>query len=145
MQGILPSPPSSSPSTSSSSKLCSVCFEADSKYACPLCSARTCSLACSKRHKLRASCEGRRRPSDFKTKSDLQQPRQVAADFDFLDSIQRSLNRATAANTEEHQSQAQPHTDNRTRERCLARGVRVLDAPPNSSRAKRNKTSSRQW
>ncbi|KAK6539799.1 hypothetical protein TWF694_009990 [Orbilia ellipsospora] len=127
---------------SSSSRLCSVCFEADFKYACPVCPARTCSVACSKRHKLRASCDGRRRPSAFKTKSDLQQPHQVAADFDFLDSIQRSLNLATPTTdtTGEHQL----HTDKQARERCLAQGVRVLNAPPNSSRAKRNKTSSRQ-
>ncbi|KAF3207041.1 hypothetical protein TWF192_000632 [Orbilia oligospora] len=119
--------------------LCSVCVEAESKYTCPVCTARTCSLACSKRHKLRTSCEGQQRPSTFKSKSDLHHPSQVAADFDFLNSIQRALDRAT---DEPHGPlRPKPPLDHRIKDICNNRGLVVLPAPCQSSRAGQNHSS----
>ncbi|KAK6363836.1 hypothetical protein TWF730_001243 [Orbilia blumenaviensis] len=118
-----------------SASLCSVCVEAQAKYTCPVCSARTCSLVCSKRHKLRASCEGQLRPSAFKSKSDLGRPSQVAADFGFLDSVQRALQRAA-----DSQSPPSTHRDHRFDEICKARSLVILPAPPLSSRASQNRT-----
>ncbi|KAK6515671.1 hypothetical protein TWF506_007987 [Arthrobotrys conoides] len=119
------------------SVLCSVCVEAESKYTCPVCTARTCSLVCSKRHKLRSSCEGQRRPSAFKSKSDLHRPTQIAADFDFLDSIQRSLDRA--ADHDPHgPSRSKPLLDPRIKDICNPRGLVILPAPLQSSRAHQN-------
>ncbi|KAK6356581.1 hypothetical protein TWF718_000931 [Orbilia javanica] len=118
-----------------SSSLCSVCVEVEPKYTCPVCAARTCSLVCSKRHKSRTSCEGQQRPGAFKSKSDLHRPSQVAADFDFLNSIQRSLDRAADSLPP---SRSQPPLDHRIRDACKARGFVILPAPLQSSRASQN-------
>ena len=40
--------------------LCEVCAELPSKYTCPGCARRTCSLPCSKRHKAESGCTGKR-------------------------------------------------------------------------------------
>ncbi|RVD84463.1 uncharacterized protein DFL_006212 [Arthrobotrys flagrans] len=117
--------------------LCSVCVEAESKYTCPVCTARTCSLVCSKRHKLWTSCEGQQRPGAFKSKSDLHRPSQVAADFDFLNSIQRSLDRAADSHGP---SRSQPPPDHRIKDICKARGLVIFPAPLQSSRASQNHT-----
>ncbi|KAK6495485.1 hypothetical protein TWF481_003501 [Arthrobotrys musiformis] len=118
--------------------LCSVCVEAEPKYTCPVCAARTCSLVCSKRHKLRTSCEGQQRPGAFKSKSDLSRPSQVAADFDFLNSIQRSLDRAADSH---EPSLPQRPLDHRIQDLCKARGLVILPAPLQSSRASQNHSS----
>jgi hypothetical protein len=73
------------------SSLCSVCLETDSRYTCPACQAKTCSLACSRRHKTRSSCEGFKPLTSFIRKSELQQPAVVAADYRFLEGIQSRL------------------------------------------------------
>lgn len=39
---------------------CEVCAEQPSKYTCPGCARRTCSLPCSKRHKEESGCTGKR-------------------------------------------------------------------------------------
>lgn len=39
---------------------CEVCLEQPSKYTCPGCERRTCSLACSKKHKADSGCSGKR-------------------------------------------------------------------------------------
>jgi len=43
-----------------SSSACQVCHEQPSKYCCPGCSCRTCSLPCSKQHKASTGCTGQR-------------------------------------------------------------------------------------
>ena len=39
---------------------CEVCLEQPSKYTCPGCERRTCSLTCSKKHKEETGCNGKR-------------------------------------------------------------------------------------
>lgn len=38
--------------------ICEVCNEAESRYKCPRCGKRSCSLVCSKRHKVETGCSG---------------------------------------------------------------------------------------
>lgn len=45
--------------------LCEECKEKPSKYKCPGCSVRSCSLDCVKAHKQRASCSGKRSQTHF--------------------------------------------------------------------------------
>lgn len=37
---------------------CEICLEKESKYCCPSCERRTCSLACVREHKVKFDCEG---------------------------------------------------------------------------------------
>lgn len=52
------------PSTSTS-RQCEVCEKMVSKYTCPRCGTKICSLECTKNHKIRASCSGVREKSEF--------------------------------------------------------------------------------
>lgn len=51
------SPP---PSTAAAAPLCEQCGAAASKYRCPGCSRRSCSLACVNAHKAQHGCSGKR-------------------------------------------------------------------------------------
>lgn len=61
------------------------------KYCCPACSTRTCSLACSKRHKLWSQCTGVRDPTAYVKRNDLATPTGIDRDFNFLVGIERHL------------------------------------------------------
>ncbi|WVO13155.1 hypothetical protein L204_100767 [Cryptococcus depauperatus] len=56
--------PPSEPSACSIIKPCYICCS-PSRYSCPRCSLRTCSLLCSRTHKLQESCSGIRDPAKF--------------------------------------------------------------------------------
>ena len=55
---------------------------------------RTCSLACSKRHKARAQCSGVRDPAAYVKKSELATPAAIDRDYNFLTAVERHLDRA---------------------------------------------------
>ena len=61
------------------------------KYKCPACLTQTCSLACSKRHKLWSQCSGIRDPTAYVKRKDLVTPAGVDRDFNFLVGIERQL------------------------------------------------------
>ncbi|KAJ6258948.1 hypothetical protein Dda_5843 [Drechslerella dactyloides] len=120
------------------SSVCEVCYEAPARYRCPACSRRSCSLACSARHKARSSCPGRRLPSDYRPKPALADPQVLRADFSFLDSVQRSLQSSHDREEDDHERGA---ARARLAEACQARGVTVCPAPLPSSRARRNQSA----
>ncbi len=64
------------------------------KYRCPRCALRTCSLACSQRHKRRAQCSGVRDPAAYVKRSELATPAGIDRDFNFLVGVERHLDRA---------------------------------------------------
>ncbi|KAK4678262.1 hypothetical protein QC764_306010 [Podospora pseudoanserina] len=74
--------------------LCTICHAEPPKYTCPRCKAQTCSLACSKKHKTRASCDGVRNPREYMPIHELRTPRGIDHDFNFLSSIERERLRA---------------------------------------------------
>ena len=76
------------------SSLCSICHINVPKYTCPRCSINTCSLPCSKRHKLWSSCNGTRDPTVFKPKSELATPSGLDHDYNFLHSIEHRIERS---------------------------------------------------
>lgn len=54
----------SEPSTSSA-RICEVCGKRVSKYTCPRCETKICSLDCTKTHKIQASCSGVREKTEY--------------------------------------------------------------------------------
>jgi len=76
------------------SSLCSICRINIPKYTCPRCSVQTCSLPCSRRHKLWSSCSGIRDPTVYKPMSQLATPSGVDHDYNFLHSIEYQIERS---------------------------------------------------
>lgn len=75
------------------SSLCRICNTNPPKYRCPRCSSQTCSLACSKRHKLWSDCNGLRDPTVFKPLKELHTAAGIDHDYNFISSIERSIER----------------------------------------------------
>jgi hypothetical protein len=75
------------------SALCRICNINIPKYTCPRCSLQTCSLACSRKHKLWADCSGVRDPTVFKPRSELLTPSGVDHDYNFLHAIEHGIER----------------------------------------------------
>ncbi|EAW13253.1 zinc finger HIT domain-containing protein [Aspergillus clavatus NRRL 1] len=86
----------SEPNTDDSllSDLCTICHIHPPKYRCPRCSTRTCSLPCSRRHKLWSQCSGVRDPAAYLRRSELATDSAFDRDFNFITSIERGLERA---------------------------------------------------
>ncbi|OAX77996.1 hypothetical protein ACJ72_07698, partial [Emergomyces africanus] len=64
------------------------------KYKCPRCAIPTCSLPCSKRHKLWSQCSGVRDPAAYLKRKELATPVAFDKDFNFLSGIERYVERA---------------------------------------------------
>ncbi|KAF2632243.1 hypothetical protein BU25DRAFT_445340 [Macroventuria anomochaeta] len=127
------------------SSLCSVCNNKESKYKCPGCSARTCSLPCVKRHKQWAQCSGKRDPTKYVKKSQLATPAGVDHDYNFLSGIERDLEKSEKSVTEKGLDiglTARPKGDQTQamNYHFATAGVKVIRAPKGMSRAKENKT-----
>lgn len=69
---------------------CSICQQ-ESKYKCPACSAQTCSLACSKQHKVAESCTGLPDPTKYLKREALFTDESVNRDYKFLKQLERDL------------------------------------------------------
>ncbi|KAJ5654200.1 hypothetical protein N7490_001203, partial [Penicillium lividum] len=76
------------------SDLCSICHVNAPKYRCPRCSTRTCSLPCTRRHKLWSQCSGIRDPAAYLKRSELATESAFDRDFNFITGVERSLERA---------------------------------------------------
>ncbi|KAF1730003.1 putative box C/D snoRNA protein [Beauveria bassiana] len=74
--------------------LCAICHIEVPKYKCPRCGLRSCSLACTKKHKAWSECSGARDPTTYLPPSRLRTPAGVDHDYNFLHGIERSLERA---------------------------------------------------
>ncbi|KAI9928088.1 hypothetical protein ASPWEDRAFT_453306 [Aspergillus wentii DTO 134E9] len=76
------------------SDLCTICHVNAPKYRCPRCSTRTCSLPCSRRHKLWSQCSGVRDPAAYLKRNELATPSAFDRDFNFITGIERRIERA---------------------------------------------------
>ncbi|KAL5046340.1 hypothetical protein BDW71DRAFT_65247 [Aspergillus fruticulosus] len=74
--------------------LCAICHIQPPKYRCPRCSTRTCSLPCTRRHKLWSQCSGVRDPAAYLRRAELATESAFDRDFNFITSIERGLERA---------------------------------------------------
>jgi len=142
------------------SLLCTICHIDPPKYTCPRCYVQTCSLICSKRHKLWASCSGVRDPTVFKPMSELATPSGIDHDYNFLYSIEHRIERSEkllvedleivskgeldrARKGEDEESWKRRHEKEAPGEVCVAKmlsemGCRVLTAPKGMRRNKEN-------
>lgn len=125
------------------------------KYKCPRCSIQTCSLPCSKRHKLWSQCSGVRDPAAYQKKKDLATPASFDKDYNFISGIERHLERADRQ-AENRGVILETPEENGKRKRAghdLAKGeisfqravensgVNVLRAPKGMSRSKQNNSN----
>jgi hypothetical protein len=116
-----------------------------SKYRCPGCATRTCSLPCYKRHQQWAQCTGKRDATRYVKKSQLATPAGIDHDFNFLTSVERGLEKADRHVSDKGLGAATaPHTRLRKGEpsdqRYAAAGVTVVRAPKGLSRQRENDT-----
>ncbi|KAI0911360.1 hypothetical protein F4823DRAFT_309155 [Ustulina deusta] len=149
--------------------LCTICRIQPPRYKCPRCSARTCSLSCVKKHKTWSSCNGERDPTVFVSLDKLKTDAGIDHDYNFLTSIERSLERAERILREDRdilpQERPQPPPQKKTRfnkgqsrgrttvddgtkkwdkyaiYRLRELGINVLSVPYGMTRSKENKTS----
>ncbi|PYH49565.1 zinc finger HIT domain-containing protein [Aspergillus saccharolyticus JOP 1030-1] len=85
---------SSSKEDSLLTDLCTICHLQPPKYRCPRCATRTCSLPCTRRHKLWSQCNGIRDPAAYLRRSELATESAFDRDFNFITGIERSIERA---------------------------------------------------
>ncbi|MCJ1404449.1 hypothetical protein MMC11_007674 [Xylographa trunciseda] len=132
------------------SDLCTVCHSPP-KYRCPRCSARTCSLACSKRHKQWAQCSGVRNPAAYLKRHELATPKYFDQDYNFIAGIERTLETAerdvTARGVQLYETRPANKRDGpmkgevNLRQALEKSGVVVERAPVGMKRNLQNKTS----
>lgn len=82
-----------------SSTLCDSCKALPARYNCPGCSIRTCSLQCSKTHKLDTGCSGKRNPVTFIPRSKFNDA-SINNDYNFLTALERDLDNAARKSSE---------------------------------------------
>ncbi|EPE25646.1 HIT/MYND zinc finger-like protein [Glarea lozoyensis ATCC 20868] len=150
------------------SDLCTICHILTPKYTCPKCSTKTCSLKCSRRHKLWSSCSGVRDPTTFKPRSELLTPSGVDHDYNFLHSIEAKIERSEKEIVEDRKLVSESElrearggverkhkgrSSNQDRkynllpgevliDKCLRlMGIRVMRAPVGMARRRENKTN----
>ncbi|KAM1064666.1 hypothetical protein TB2_028215 [Malus domestica] len=75
-------------STKPNPKICQECKEKASKYKCPGCSVRSCSLPCVKAHKLRSGCTGKRPLTNFVPSTQMDN-NQLLFDYNLLEEVKR--------------------------------------------------------
>ncbi|KAF9088978.1 Box C/D snoRNA protein 1 [Mortierella sp. AD031] len=100
-----PLPSSSSPSSTSASASasaldivnCEVCGVVAAKYKCPGCFCQTCSLACSKQHKLDTTCSGVRSRIHFVERKQYTE-QDMMSDYNFLEEVGRTVDNAAREN-----------------------------------------------
>ncbi|ODV80185.1 uncharacterized protein CANTADRAFT_25871 [Suhomyces tanzawaensis NRRL Y-17324] len=72
--------------------LCSICFINDSKYTCPACGTKTCSIECVRRHKKQTECSGLVDQTKFVTRNDFtKDSSHLNRDYNFLLNVDRYI------------------------------------------------------
>ncbi|KAJ1826420.1 Box C/D snoRNA accumulation, partial [Coemansia sp. RSA 2599] len=160
-----PELPVSAAAAAVSAAKCEVCGLQDSKYKCPGCMTRTCSLGCSNRHKAETKCSGTRDKTKFVKRSEYDD-NILMSDYGFLQDMNRAhanllhevnahgigipdkTNNRSAASTPAAQSSADGgprFTMNRSQKNICSRAktqrqVQIRYMSPGIQRSKVNKT-----
>lgn len=98
--------------------LCGICHTREPKYKCPRCQAKTCSLACVKKHKNWSSCSGERDPTVFVPASQLRTDRGIDHDYNYLHKLERKVEQVDKIFTEERGILPQKTQDSRPNKRA---------------------------
>lgn len=120
-------------------KLCSTCHVHPVKYRCPACQATSCSLECTKEHKAKTKCSGKRSRIDFVPRSKMDET-SLNNDYNFLTTVERDLDNAARHSMSLRHGRPQGQVNafvKRAKEVCE---VTVLPAPRGLLRSKRNKS-----
>ncbi|KAF9284391.1 hypothetical protein BGZ74_001742 [Mortierella antarctica] len=76
---------------------CEVCGVVNAKYKCPGCFCQTCSLKCSKQHKLDTTCSGVRSRTHFVERKQYSE-KDMMSDYNFLEEVGRTVDNAARDN-----------------------------------------------
>ncbi|KAI1615715.1 hypothetical protein EDD36DRAFT_486035, partial [Exophiala viscosa] len=128
--------------------LCAICHANPIKYTCPRCGIHTCSLPCVKRHKTWAQCSGIRNPAAYRKRADLATPASVDQDFNFITSVEISLQKADDLPLNKDKALApsglrrQEHGSKKGKfeTEVEERGIQLVRAPHGLSRHRQNKS-----
>ncbi|KAG0004720.1 Box C/D snoRNA protein 1 [Entomortierella chlamydospora] len=76
---------------------CEICGATTAKYKCPGCFCQTCSLKCSKQHKLDTTCSGVRSKTHFVERKQYSE-KDMMSDYNFLEEVGRTVDNAARDN-----------------------------------------------
>ena len=72
--------------------VCTICHENKSKYTCPACEIKTCSLQCYNKHKYERDCTGKVDSNKYLNRSELaSDPVHLNRDYNFLNNVDRKI------------------------------------------------------
>lgn len=115
---------------------CQQCHEQAYKYTCPACSYRSCSLSCSKAHKQKTGCTGKRSRTEMVTLSDFTE-RQLLSDYKFLEEASRLHDSAQRSEVPRPARQL-PMGLQQFVDEAQRRGIKYEILPPGMQRRKLN-------
>lgn len=116
---------------------CDMCGQAASRYKCPGCGKKTCSLPCVKNHKQEGSCDGIRKKSEFvpvKEFGDMN----LLSDFRFLEDAGRKIDGAQRDNFQKRTRFN--YARSKLTQQCKRLGINFLSMPYSMSRRRLNKS-----
>lgn len=129
--------------TTTASHMCAVCGSSSSKYCCPACLKKTCSLTCVRKHKEQDNCTGRKTVS-FKRVSEFTD-KDLVDDYFLLEEVNEGIERAarmrkSICKTHAVQQRDCPSWLLKLKHEARLRGTRIRSSPSGSSRAIANRT-----
>uniref|UniRef100_A0A0B7BJQ3 Box C/D snoRNA protein 1 n=1 Tax=Arion vulgaris TaxID=1028688 RepID=A0A0B7BJQ3_9EUPU len=129
-------------SVTHSDLLCEICQSSLSKYTCPGCGVKTCSLPCVKEHKMKLDCSGERDKTSFvdiRNYSDMH----LLNDYRFLEDSERRLysNKMVPENRRRTVAGAPYHLNKRSKLLMTAAYKRGVNLKMVSSALTKNKTN----
>ncbi|TQD85091.1 hypothetical protein C1H46_029375 [Malus baccata] len=122
-------------------KVCEECREKASKYKCPGCSVRSCSLPCVKAHKLRTGCTGKRPQTSFVPLSQIDD-NQLLSDYNLLEEVKRVAESAQRLRNKlcRYNNFRLPFYLKSLRSAAASRRTKLLFLPSGMSKREKNQT-----
>ncbi|XP_062081380.1 uncharacterized protein LOC133786187 [Humulus lupulus] len=123
------------------SKLCEECKLKDSKYKCPGCAFRSCSLSCVKAHKQRTGCTGKRSRTHFVPLSQFDD-NQLISDYNLLEEVKRVSESAQRMRNKlcRYNNFRLPFHLRSVKSAAASRGTKVLFLPSGMTKREKNQT-----
>ncbi|KAF4355755.1 hypothetical protein F8388_019154 [Cannabis sativa] len=124
------------------SKLCEECKLNDSKYKCPGCSIRSCSLPCVKAHKQRTGCTGKRDRTQFVPISQFDD-NQLISDYNLLEEVKRASDSAQRMRKKlcKYNNYRLPFFLRSVRSAAASRRTKILFLPGGMVKREKNQTT----
>ncbi|XP_021887710.1 box C/D snoRNA protein 1 [Carica papaya] len=141
MDGNREDEPVSAKQNAKEAAVCEECKENPSKYKCPGCSIRSCSLPCVKAHKLRTGCTGKRDVTQFVPLSQFND-NLILSDYQMLEEVKRVAESAqrTRGKLCGYYRSKLPFGLKNLRTAASRRKIKLLFLPSGMSRREKNQT-----